>query len=106
MDVLFPQAVRSDRPARRQVLPDERGRPDRSECPLCPLDVSVPLCCRLSEAFNLLSSNQVFDATNTTRERRDLILAFGKENAFKVNARSYLFCLAVYVSFFEVQIKA
>ncbi|CAF91432.1 unnamed protein product, partial [Tetraodon nigroviridis] len=26
----------------------------------------------------------VFDATNTTRERRDLILAFGKENAFKV----------------------
>lgn len=50
VDVLFPQAVRSDRPARRQVLPDERGRPDRSECPLCPLDVSVPLCCRLSEA--------------------------------------------------------
>lgn len=31
------------------------------------------------------SSNQVFDATNTTRERRDLILAFVKENAFKVN---------------------
>lgn len=28
--------------------------------------------------------NQVFDATNTTRERRDLILAFVKENAFKV----------------------
>nr|XP_029539382.1 6-phosphofructo-2-kinase/fructose-2,6-bisphosphatase 2-like isoform X5 [Oncorhynchus nerka] len=26
----------------------------------------------------------VFDATNTTRERRDLILDFGKENAFKV----------------------
>uniref|UniRef100_A0A674NYS7 6-phosphofructo-2-kinase/fructose-2,6-bisphosphatase 2 n=1 Tax=Takifugu rubripes TaxID=31033 RepID=A0A674NYS7_TAKRU len=26
----------------------------------------------------------VFDATNTTRERRDLILSFGKENAFKV----------------------
>nr|XP_046238777.1 6-phosphofructo-2-kinase/fructose-2,6-bisphosphatase 2 isoform X3 [Scatophagus argus] len=26
----------------------------------------------------------VFDATNTTRERRDLILAFVKENAFKV----------------------
>lgn len=53
--------------------------------------VSVPLCCRLSEALNLLSSHQVFDATNTTRERRDLILAFGKENAFKVKARSYLF---------------
>lgn len=27
---------------------------------------------------------QVFDATNTTRERRDLILNFAKENAFKV----------------------
>ncbi|KAJ3603135.1 hypothetical protein NHX12_030878 [Muraenolepis orangiensis] len=26
----------------------------------------------------------VFDATNTTRERRDLILAFGQENSFKV----------------------
>ncbi|KAI6072700.1 6-phosphofructo-2-kinase/fructose-2,6-bisphosphatase 2 isoform X1 [Aix galericulata] len=26
----------------------------------------------------------VFDATNTTRERRDLILNFAKENAFKV----------------------
>lgn len=27
---------------------------------------------------------QVFDATNTTRERRDLILNFVKENAYKV----------------------
>ncbi|RXN00233.1 6-phosphofructo-2-kinase/fructose-2,6-bisphosphatase 3 [Acipenser ruthenus] len=26
----------------------------------------------------------VFDATNTTRERRDMILSFGKENGFKV----------------------
>ena len=26
----------------------------------------------------------MFDATNTTRERRDLILNFAKENAFKV----------------------
>lgn len=28
---------------------------------------------------------QVFDATNTTRERRELILNFGKENDFKVS---------------------
>lgn len=27
---------------------------------------------------------QVFDATNTTRERRELILKFGRENGFKV----------------------
>uniref|UniRef100_A0A665XEC5 6-phosphofructo-2-kinase/fructose-2,6-bisphosphatase 2 n=1 Tax=Echeneis naucrates TaxID=173247 RepID=A0A665XEC5_ECHNA len=32
----------------------------------------------------LSSFYQVFDATNTTRERRDLIQAFVKENAFKV----------------------
>ena len=29
-------------------------------------------------------SSQVFDATNTTRERRDMILNFAKENSFKV----------------------
>lgn len=28
---------------------------------------------------------QVFDATNTTRERRDIILEFGAENGFKVS---------------------
>lgn len=28
---------------------------------------------------------QVFDATNTTRERRDMILQFGSENDFKVS---------------------
>lgn len=33
---------------------------------------------------SLLVLCQVFDATNTTRERRDLILNFAKENAFKV----------------------
>lgn len=47
----------------------------------CPLDRLRP---SFQEPSHLLSSNQVFDATNTTRERRDLILAFGKENAFKV----------------------
>lgn len=30
---------------------------------------------------------QVFDATNTTRERRDLILSFAGENAYKVQYR-------------------
>lgn len=29
---------------------------------------------------------QVFDATNTTRERRDIILDFGAENGFKVSS--------------------
>lgn len=29
-------------------------------------------------------SFQVFDATNTTRERRDMILNFAEENSFKV----------------------
>ncbi len=28
---------------------------------------------------------QVFDATNTTRERRDMIREFGAENGFKVS---------------------
>lgn len=28
---------------------------------------------------------QVFDATNTTRERREMILQFGTENDFKVS---------------------
>lgn len=28
--------------------------------------------------------SQVFDATNTTRERRELILNFAKDNAYKV----------------------
>uniref|UniRef100_A0AAQ4S9D3 6-phosphofructo-2-kinase/fructose-2,6-bisphosphatase 2 n=1 Tax=Gasterosteus aculeatus aculeatus TaxID=481459 RepID=A0AAQ4S9D3_GASAC len=38
------------------------------------------------KAYLLAEGGQiaVFDATNTTRERRDLILAFVKENAFKV----------------------
>lgn len=31
-------------------------------------------------------SSQVFDATNTTRERRDMILNFAKENSFKVGS--------------------
>lgn len=30
----------------------------------------------------------VFDATNTTRERRDMILDFGSENSFKVSGVS------------------
>uniref|UniRef100_A0A8C5TX61 6-phosphofructo-2-kinase/fructose-2,6-bisphosphatase 2 n=1 Tax=Malurus cyaneus samueli TaxID=2593467 RepID=A0A8C5TX61_9PASS len=40
------------------------------------------------EAMEILKlqkrEGRVFDATNTTRERRDLILSFAKENAFKV----------------------
>lgn len=32
----------------------------------------------------------VFDATNTTRERRDMILNFAKQNAFKVGSDSML----------------
>uniref|UniRef100_A0A8C2L1R0 6-phosphofructo-2-kinase/fructose-2,6-bisphosphatase 2 n=1 Tax=Cyprinus carpio TaxID=7962 RepID=A0A8C2L1R0_CYPCA len=32
----------------------------------------------------IISLRQVFDATNTTRERRNLILSFAKENAYKV----------------------
>lgn len=35
-------------------------------------------------------SPQVFDATNTTRERRDMILNFAKENSFKVGFGSLL----------------
>lgn len=35
-------------------------------------------------------SCQVFDATNTTRERRHMILHFAKENDFKVSQPSYL----------------
>lgn len=35
-------------------------------------------------------SPQVFDATNTTRERRDMILSFAKENSFKVGFGSPL----------------
>lgn len=30
----------------------------------------------------------VFDATNTTRDRRDMILDFGSENSFKVSGVS------------------
>lgn len=46
---------------------------------------------------------QVFDATNTTRERRDLILAFVKENAFKVKLDQFckmvIFCNYLIFSF-------
>lgn len=41
----------------------------------------------LKEAKNLLLLLlllQVFDATNTTSERRDVILGFAKENGYKV----------------------
>jgi len=31
------------------------------------------------------NSPQVFDATNTTRERREVILTFAKENGYKVS---------------------
>lgn len=30
-------------------------------------------------------SEQVFDATNTTRERRETIIEFAEQNGFKVN---------------------
>lgn len=33
---------------------------------------------------------QVFDATNTTRERREVILAFAKENGYKVSEKGEL----------------
>ena len=44
--------------------------------------VPVHLSCGLS--------SQVFDATNTTRERRALILNFAEENSFKVESASKL----------------
>lgn len=42
--------------------------------------------------FTILILSQVFDATNTTRERRHMILNFAKENDFKVSQTS---CLAL-----------
>lgn len=40
---------------------------------------------------------QVFDATNTTRERRELILNFAKDNAYKVGASLELWnCQSVF----------
>lgn len=40
---------------------------------------------RLVCLFHILSaSQQVFDATNTTRERRDTIIQFAEQNGFKV----------------------
>lgn len=45
---------------------------------------------------SLCSFYQVFDATNTTRERRDLILAFVKENAFKVSLAKFIIFLLFY----------
>lgn len=33
----------------------------------------------------LSMSEQVFDATNTTRERRETIIEFAEQNGFKVN---------------------
>lgn len=41
----------------------------------------------------LCASSQVFDATNTTRERRDMILNFAKENSFKVPMLGLGLCL-------------
>lgn len=35
-------------------------------------------------------TRQVFDATNTTRERRELILNFAKDNAYKVGSSLHL----------------
>lgn len=40
------------------------------------------MCLDLNEALFAL---QVFDATNTTRERREVILSFAKENGYKVS---------------------
>ena len=46
---------------------------------------SVGLCFLVPIPLPRGLSSQVFDATNTTRERRDLILNFAEENSFKVD---------------------
>lgn len=40
---------------------------------------------QLSVFLAIFLPSQVFDATNTTRERRHMILHFAKENDFKVS---------------------
>ena len=53
--------------------------------PLCLGSTSVGLCFLVPIPLPRGLSSQVFDATNTTRERRDLILNFAEENSFKVD---------------------
>ncbi|XP_056887502.1 6-phosphofructo-2-kinase/fructose-2,6-bisphosphatase 2 isoform X2 [Takifugu flavidus] len=83
----FPNGDRDDRPAgegkdlhvqETHPLSQLDWRPNQRQCALVALqDVKAYL---MKEGGQIA----VFDATNTTRERRDLILSFGKENAFKV----------------------
>lgn len=80
------QAVRAGGPGGREGVPDRGLRadcgephlplPSPSSHPVAPLPRALLTC--------PLAPSQVFDATNTTRERRDMILNFAKENSFKV----------------------
>lgn len=81
-----------------QGLSEWRGRPDRCE------DIKKKLLHFFFTATtcNLIWSEypiQVFDATNTTRERRELILNFAKDNAYKVTDALFLLWYSISYGF-------
>ena len=70
----------------KPYLPLPRFHPCSSLAALLrPGSTSVGLCFSVPIPLPRGLSSQVFDATNTTRERRDLILNFAEENSFKVD---------------------
>lgn len=67
----------------RQYLTQEGGQVAVGEM----LNAQHQQCDKFLHFFShvLSMSEQVFDATNTTRERRETIIEFAEQNGFKVN---------------------
>lgn len=72
----------------RSYLKDEGGQVAVSfpSCIMCFLKIWSR--CWILSYKAALCLFQVFDATNTTRERRELILKFGAENSFKAGVQA------------------
>lgn len=63
-------------PLRTKLFRGVEGKKEQKE------EIFESSICRLK--LNRLALFQVFDATNTTSERREVILGFAKENGYKV----------------------
>lgn len=75
-----PQSVRHGSAERRPPVPQRGRRPGGGEFPAAERSSHK----RRADKQLLFSLFQVFDATNTTRERRGTIVKFAEQNGFKV----------------------
>lgn len=80
ISLVSPQSVRHGSAERRPPVPQRGRRPGGGEFPAAECSSRK----RRADKQLLFSLFQVFDATNTTRERRGTIVKFAEQNGFKV----------------------